>query len=106
MELAETSRTRPERQRIVVGEVRDRSGTVAHPVTERSAALVGDIPGDNRETLDRVLALLDRAECPARAEDSRLDREVRRRERPREHALGVGTLAGHQDLHPVARPGA
>ena len=42
---------RPDRP--VVGEVGDRAGAVAHPVPERAAALVRDLPGQHVETLDR-----------------------------------------------------
>lgn len=106
VQLTDAGRTRPERERIVVGEVRDGPGFVAYPESECAAAFVRDLSGDNHEPLEFVLALVDRAEAPAVPERARLNRKVWRGERSRQHALGVGLLLGNQDLNPMARPTA
>src|SRR5215469_15783323 len=106
MNGADASWTAPERERMVVRKVGNRAGGIAHAEAERATALVRDVPGEHRETLEFVLTFLDRAESPALAERARLDREVRRGERAGEYALGVGTLAWHHDVHLVARPSA
>ena len=71
-----------EGDRAVIGEVGQRGGIVADPVSERAAALVRDLPRVHREALELIVPGLDGVEGPAVAELLGPDREVRRRDRP------------------------
>jgi hypothetical protein len=67
---------------VVIWEVSQRAGTVADPVTERSAAFVRDLQRVHREPLELIVPGLNGVEGPAIAELLGPDREMRRRDRP------------------------
>ncbi len=87
----------------MIGQVGDRPAAVGGPESEGAPALVRDLRRQYREPLDRVLARFDRPEPPSGAKLTGPDREVRRREGPRQHGLGGVGLAGYQ--HPDPMPG-
>src|SRR5215469_9339208 len=83
VQFSDTGRAWSESKRVVIGEVRDGAGTVAHPESECTAPLVRDLFSNNQESLERVLTLFHCIEAPAVAKRAGLDREVWRRKRAR-----------------------
>ena len=85
---------------------------VGHPVAERAAALVRDLAGGHREALDDVVAGLERVEAPVAPQLGRPDREVRRRQDPRQHldrgrpAPACGGRRAPRDRSPARKKGS
>src|ERR1700682_4842257 len=110
---AEPSRSGPDRDRAVVREIGDRCPGAGHPISIGEAALVGDLPRDDIESLDRPGTLLDSEEAPFAAELGWLDREMWWRHdagqdvgritlrRHDERDLGVGPVASGKEWDPV-----
>jgi dihydrofolate reductase len=101
--LAEAVGALADHDRAVVREVGNRRRAVGDAEAEGATALVGDVRRRHVETLEAVLPCLQGDEAPLPAELSGRDREVRRRDGPLEHLLGV-TLGGHGDRHLTVGP--
>jgi hypothetical protein len=101
--LAEAVGALADHDRAVVREVGNRRPAVGDAEAEGATALVGDVRRRHLEALEAVLPGLQGDEAPLPAELSGRDREVRRRDGPLEHLLGV-TLAGHGDGHLTVGP--
>jgi hypothetical protein len=99
---ADALRAGSQRQRAVVGQESQDRCAVADPVPEGPPALVRDLQGQHRESLEFVVSRLERAERPAAPEFLGPDREVRRCDGLGQHLFRVGVLSRQVDIDPVA----